>query len=249
MGAKQNRVLNTSILLRRRSETIIPVSCTEAGRWNYTSAGFGHSGVHMSSAARSSKLHSVSESLHGQQPRFSSDQGRVWSDIDRMHAAAGTSSQTGAMRDVYVARSEELEAYSQAFELVPGQQGILVLLNGEVVGFDMVSRQSAYKIIHAQLIKSYAMDAITRKTEMDETASVNKAGEFLSNLPDCDESRFDAVGQGHDYRYQGKQVAGSALVCEQKVIHMAFFKEHETGSESQMSSSAMRRLFRRDRRS
>ena len=107
IGAKQNRVLNTSILLKPNSETILPVSCTEQGRWGYVSKVFSHSDVMMSQLSRFMQTQSVSASLH-EGRGFISDQDRVWDDIIRMHARAGVSSRTGAMRNIYSAKTDEL---------------------------------------------------------------------------------------------------------------------------------------------
>jgi len=40
LGAKQNRILNITVLVAARSTTPIPVSCVEEGRWSRRSASF-----------------------------------------------------------------------------------------------------------------------------------------------------------------------------------------------------------------
>jgi ARG and Rhodanese-Phosphatase-superfamily-associated Protein domain len=73
-GAKQNRVLNTSLLAAAKARTPIPVSCVEHGRWRYASPSFGHAGSHSSSKLRHVLKRSVSESAKAGQGHLS-DQG------------------------------------------------------------------------------------------------------------------------------------------------------------------------------
>jgi hypothetical protein len=40
LGAKQNRILNVTVLVAAQSESRIPVSCVEQGRWRRQSAAF-----------------------------------------------------------------------------------------------------------------------------------------------------------------------------------------------------------------
>jgi len=99
-GAKQNRVLNTSILIKEVSETKIPVSCTEQGRWSYASQAFSESGNVMAYKSRSKKTRSVQCSLE-ESGVHHSNQGEVWDGIAELQAKAGGSSATSAMSDIY----------------------------------------------------------------------------------------------------------------------------------------------------
>lgn len=142
-GAKQNRVLKTTILLKENSETIIPVSCTEQGRWAYASRDFVDSGNIMNRSVRSKKVSSVNRSLEESQV-YRADQRAVWEGIEFSAEMANVHSPTGAMKDVFESREDDLRGYLNAFHSVPNQKGIFVMVNGRVAGFDILSLSSAY---------------------------------------------------------------------------------------------------------
>jgi len=242
-GAKQNRVLNTTILIKEQSETIIPVSCTEHGRWSYRSASFAESGHLMSAKLRRIKNASVHENLKAMRA-FRSDQGKVWEEIAAQASINKISPVTGAMKDVLDAKQEDMDAFLEHFPLVEGQQGLIVLVNGQVVGLDVVSRAATFRILHPKLIRSYVMDALTERPGRDTTDLSEQIAAFLKRIPQCQEQVFNSVGYGRDCRYEGKKIVGSALVHEGAVIHMAFFQITETEKAGYMSSASRRRANR-----
>lgn len=242
-GAKQNRVLNTTILLREQSTTVIPVSCTEHGRWSYSSSHFEESGHIMSAKLRSVKNASVHENLKSAHS-FRSDQGAVWDEIAFQAHENRVSPVTGAMKDVLEAKQEDLDAFLEHLPIIDYQNGLLVIVNGEIVGMDMVSRAASFRVLHPKLIRSYVMDALTEKPAKRKEPSQGKADAFMKKILQCEEHAFDSVGYGHDYRYEGKKVVGSALVHESTVIHMAFFQITETEKAGHMSSVSRRRTYR-----
>ncbi len=255
IGAKQNRVLNTTILLGAGTTTPIPVSCTEQGRWSYSSDEFGDSNKVMSPKLRSMKSKSVSYSLKST-ASYHSNQGEVWEGISALHASAKTHSPTGAMSDVYEQRAEDLSRYEKAFPAAKGQRGLLVFVNGKPAGIDLLSRVEAYAELHPRLVRSYAMDAVADDRGETEPSSDKAAAAFVDCLNECQESRFKSVGLGDDLRYESPATVGSALVVDKTPVHMAFFRLEDVDDrrrsrrrESRVSSMELRRNYRRMRRS
>lgn len=245
IGAMQNRVLNTTILLKEKSETVIPVSCVERGRWSHVSDVFSPSNSIMPSIMRRAKSRSVSVCLNDS-ARYYSDQKEIWDNVSTIERMAGVESSTGALKDVLDARKSDIDFYVDAFSCQPNQRGLLVFINGAIAGFDMLSFAPAYKVLHDKFVRSYAADAaIGEKSE--NKPSIKEAKAFIVEALMSQEQHFESVGYGQDYRYSGRNVAGSALVYADTVIHAAFFRnEVEDKPNTRMAGLSRRREFREE---
>jgi|GEM_PF-264449 len=222
-GAKQNRVLNTTILLAPKSRSVIPVSCTEQGRWHYVSNAFEDSGFVMSRSARIQKAVSVTASL--KTGRFHrSNQSAVWEAIQDLSEKAGVRSATGAQRDVFEARRESLRELEKEIPCLEGQCGLLVFAGGKPVGFDAVSLPSAYARLHDRLLHSYALESlITEERAEKKTPSIQEAEAFLKACAELPGETFPAVGLGVECRFESVSKTGFSLLHQGEAIHSAFF--------------------------
>ena len=248
VGAKQNRVLNTTVLLKGNSETLIPVSCTEEGRWSYNSREFHDAGSVISHSLRGSKRRSVSESVRRSE-RYHSDQSSIWNEIRGSINRENRISPTSAHRDVFESKIRDINEYLDAFELLECQTGILVFINGEIKGIDSISSPVAYKSLHEKLLKSYALEAVLdqRRNHKREFNTKKEVKRFLKQINESTESKHKSIGHGWDHRFESSSVLGSALVCQDEVIHASFFK-NEMGrgelNQGQMAGFRARRGFR-----
>jgi len=233
-GAKQNRVLSTTILIDKYSTLVVPVSCTEQGRWAYATREFAESEILAERQVRyamKTSVHAAVSSGAG----VHADQGAVWSEVEGLHRKHGTHSRTGAMRDAYEGKKHDLDRVLAAFPLIDGQTGVLVLHGSRVVGLDLVSRAPQYAELHDKLLRSYAFEALVQGGEPGDRPV---AEEFLERVGGLAGQRFKSPGLGWDVRFEGGGVLGSALVYRGHAVHAAFFDVGGAGDVGGASGSA-----------
>ena len=96
VGVKQNRILNTTILVPEKSSLDIPVSCVEAGRWGVPQGGAQPSSPHLFTSARAKKAEAVTASVRSSGV-FVADQAAIWEDVDRKLSDLGVQSPAGRL--------------------------------------------------------------------------------------------------------------------------------------------------------
>lgn len=219
-GAKQNRVVNTTILLKEQSKTIIPVSCVEQGRWHYATPEFRESGNVMAANLRARKHRAVSANL-ANSGRRASDQGEVWDGVAEMASSFRVDSNTGAMRDVYAHLEGDLAGLLRPFAPVPGQRGIVVGVAGRVAGVEYLSQPRAFTKVFEKLLRSYALDALRLGQAGQSTLDPEQARQFIISAVGQGVQSYDALGYGREHRIAGAGVQGSALTVDDALIHLS----------------------------
>ena len=245
-GAKQNRILNTTILIAAGSALDVPVSCTERGRWSYQSAEFSSSGSLAHAELRKHKAAAVACSLEVHASHVS-DQGAVWSEIEQLHLAAKSdeSSKTRAMKDAYDGRQREIDEFTRGIPLHDGQCGLLAAIGDRVEGIDVLSRPEAYAKLHRRLVESHAMDFLVRKQGVArKPLDVAAPARFLAEAAKAEESVHATPGLGSDHRLRFRWGHGAALQVGDTVVHLALFGGTGLGQGHHPSEPPLRRRQR-----
>jgi hypothetical protein len=222
-GAKQNRVLNLTILAPAGKTIVVPVSCVEQGRWAHRSAAFSSSDFILYSRSRAAKTAVVTGSLQSV-GRARSDQAAMWASIDDKMARLGTPSATNAMEDIYRARRAGIDAFVAALRPEPEQTGAVFALNGKVAGLELFDHPDALAKMFPKLVRSWALDAIEDSPDEAFAPPTEAARAFLEIVAEADMQSFAAVGQGTDVRLSTARVAGGAIVDGGRVVHLNAFR-------------------------
>jgi hypothetical protein len=247
VGAKQNRVLNVTVLIAAQSETVIPVSCVEQGRWSYRSREFGSARRSMSPDLKKKKARSVRHSLQTA-GSFASAQGMVWDEIDsKFERMAAAPSPTMAMADLYETLQEKSEDYLKAFHPVDNQIGLVVFIDGEVAGVELLDKFETFRKNHEKLVQSYVMDALETSdgvVKARSKPSKAKAAKLLESAATATVDKRNSVALGKDVRLDSNEVVGAGLEFESQVLQLTLFqRDDEETSEGRKTS--MRRASRR----
>jgi len=244
VGGKQNRMVNASFLIAPRSEVMLPVTCVEHGRWHDLAPRF-TSGEAAPAFLRREKETQVRESLRVSR-RPVADQGAVWDAIALKQREEGVHSPTGAMNDLYRGKEKSLTDYEAAFPTVEGSVGMIVALNGRMVGADLFDQPGTAARLWTKLVRSYAMDAIP--DSQNRPVARERAEKLLRRVAGARAETYPSIGLGHDVRLEGNGATGSALVYEGIVVHLAVFRIHGRRDSSETGGIARASLRRRMQR-
>ena len=234
IGAKQDRICNTDVLLPPRATTKIPVSCVEHGRWHQSGRTM-RSEAHAPPRVRAAQSRSVGRSLReGGQAR--SDQGEVWDEVAGTLDALACESPTGALRAAAEQRRGDVQEHLDALPCPDSARGVVVAIGGEFVVLDLFDKTATLSQLWPRLLHGYALDALGRETcKSGNGFGEEAAGELLGRLGGIECQACPSAGLGDDWRFEEKDLTGSALVVDGSSVHLSAFPGRDEGQRGRQS--------------
>jgi len=239
-GAKQNRMVNATILVAAGRKTAVPVSCVEQGRWRYDTDKFQHSDTFGYSTLRRQKAEQVQNNLR-QKQGFAADQGAIWSEIEKCDAALHTDSPTAALGDTYRSRASELEDMIKDLDHQPNQIGIAVYIKNRFTCLDLFNDSETLAKLWTRLLKSYAVEALTARGRSLKEPRPTPAS-LIKKIGESEYLTYSSVSLGHDLRLTGTDIVGAGLLVDETIIHLSVFpREAEETAPGDITTPRRRR--------
>ncbi|HYH84789.1 MAG TPA: DUF6569 family protein [Pyrinomonadaceae bacterium] len=220
VGAKQNRIVNTTVVVPARSTVEIPVSCVEQGRWRYTSQGFSSGRSHSSSSLRSLKHASVTNSLRTT-GSYDSDQSGLWSEISSKMRRMEAHSATMSMTDVYessVSGEDETRLETEV-ACQPHQVGYFAFVRGGFAGGDVFGSSELCRAKLNKMLRGHYLDSLDEWVKFPQLT----VEEVIGQVRAAEAEQFASVGKGSEMRFESGELQGAWKLVDEFIPHLMVF--------------------------
>ncbi len=224
MGAKQNRVINVTVMVAAGVKFVLPVSCVEAGRWRYKSRHF-ESKFCAPPSLRNKKLRAVHRNRSAGGPA-ASDQSEVWDEVRKCLDGVNAHSETASLTDAFDSAEETLKEACKRLVLPEGAAGVLVGRDDRIIGMDLFDSPTTLKTLWNRLSDAYFFDAL-RDPAAAKPTPADHAQRFIERLGSAAKPRIPALALGEELEIASEELVGAALLYDGGICHLAAFSDGE----------------------
>jgi hypothetical protein len=226
VGAKQNRVLNKSMLLAPMTKTVIDVSCIERLRWNYTSKNFSNPDSVANPDLRKEKARILFSKKMEDGEQKHETQRAVWSHVHESIMENGYQSNTESYAEL-IDHSMGREAVNfPSCEPEKGCNGLAVILDKKVYSIDLFGNEEVFRYYFPMLRDSAFRMAIRGKRQkpVDQHEACFKVLDTLDNFDAAERyAEGNYSGSGLFNNIETEEIVGFELTWTGQLIHDAIF--------------------------
>lgn len=219
-GGKQNRIVNTSILVAAGMTLNMPVSCMEAGRWRETRRDFEAAKAVFPARSRVRHKESVMMSLSTHR-EFFSDQHAVWDEVSSRLEEVGASSPTQDFQEARRRADARMEDYLEKLTPQPDQLGAVFIGPQGLLGAELLGSVELFRKAFPKILKSFAFEVLYGPQEPP--SGVADAAGWWQRVLEIPVAVFPSPGLGNDLRVDSPDVIASGLVWSERLLHFSCF--------------------------
>ena len=234
IGAAQNRMLNTSALLRSGASAEFASCCVEVHRWDTKSADRDEKRTFETSsfaygALRRLKMQTAEKSLMKDRTA-EVGQKAVWQNIVNRFTVTGATTRTLDMHELYEFWDPALKIYEQRFYMGKGQRGMVTFIAGGGWFIDVFLNYDVLAKYVRPLVRSYAFDDLIRiesgvQSNPAKAPSTKDAQEKLKSLKlvPCHPYTPGVADENTktSFFFSARAAFGLAVIDEGRLLHLS----------------------------
>jgi hypothetical protein len=245
VGGKQNRIINTTVLILPYTSVKIPVSCVQAGRWRHERADFQSAGSVFRARSRAAQMLSVTANVI-ESGSFRSDQTAVWDEVSETLGELRVQSATSDFSEGRERIAHRLEEFVKAIRPAENQIGAIFINAHGILGLEVFGTPVLFSHACDKVIMSFAFEVLSAPDLNG--ASIEAVREWWDKILKSRVTGHDSPGAGVDIRVGTEDLIGSGLFWKGVLAHFNCFPnvrmENHRQSQRRASAGERRRNLR-----